>query len=119
PSTVVVKSPAETDEQTTGSLIEMLTDGLPPVAATVERAGATVSTVTARVVAADAREALSTARKATVWGPSARAVPGRNVHGAEAVPQPVQVTPVVEKAALSTLASTRARPLPVSAALPP
>src|SRR5437763_362392 len=91
----------------------------PPVPATDERVGATVSTVTDRLVAADAREALSTARKATVWTPSARAVPGRNVQVAEAVPQPVQVTPLVANAALSTLASTRARPLPVSAAVPP
>src|SRR5439155_19947320 len=78
---------------------------------------ATVSTVTGRVTAGESWPAMSTERTASVWAPSARAG-GRKLQLTLLAGQPVQVTPAVDQAPPSTLASTRTTSPSPSAAVP-
>jgi hypothetical protein len=101
-----VKSEALAVLHASGSLNVAVTDVLAAVAAIEEKLGATVSTLSVRVTTPVARFATSKARNPKLCGPS-RSAGGVKVQVAEMVPQPVQLTPAVEKAPPSTLASTR------------
>lgn len=103
-----VKSEGLTVPHISGSLNVALTELLPGVAEIETKVGAVVSTVTVRVIVGDDLPLLSIARKAMLCGPSGSGAVGLNVQLAEGVPQAEQLTPSVENAALSTLASTRA-----------
>jgi hypothetical protein len=102
-----VKSNALTVLHARGWLKVAVTAVLPGVAVIELKVGAVVSTVSARVSVGEIRLPVSTARKLKLCCPSPSGE-GLNVQVADGLPQPEQLTPIVENAAPSTLASTLA-----------
>ena len=117
PLMVAEKSARATDVQLSASEKVAVIVVDPVGALMASNVGAVASTVTVRVTVGDVLPETFTARKARLWTPSARAAVGVNFQVAEAVPQAVQVTPVLDSVAPSTPATTLATAAP-SVAVP-